>query len=135
MGITQCAEICPFKTASGWCGLTGCIRRHTTTEISANPVLVIPDDYVKVVRCRDCKFWQNPQVMLPDGTFRDYLPGEIDPLLGRLGVTADIGVNIGGYCNGYWTENYVAEGRHEWKNEDDYCSRGERRDDDADNRR
>jgi hypothetical protein len=54
--MTTCAETdCPFRTFGGWCGLTACIRRNTTTEIGANPGWVIPDDYVKVVRCRDCK--------------------------------------------------------------------------------
>ena len=55
--ITQCAEVCPFKTASGWCGLSACIRRNTTTDISPNAVTVIPEGYVKVVRCKDCKYW------------------------------------------------------------------------------
>lgn len=56
--MTTCAETdCPFRTFGGWCGLTACIRRNTTTEIGANPGCVIPEDYVKVVRCRDCKHW------------------------------------------------------------------------------
>lgn len=87
---------------------------------------------VKPVRCRECKYWQKPQVRYydPDGgkyVHRDYLPGEIDPLLNRPGVTADVGVNIGSYCNGYWTDGYVEDGCHEWKGENDYCSKGERR--------
>lgn len=81
-------------------------------------------DRTNVVRCKDCMFYQPPQVALPDGTCRDYLPDEIDPFLGRPGVTADIGINVGGYCNGYWTDDYVADGRHEWKSENDFCSRG-----------
>lgn len=57
--MTTCAETdCPFRTFGGWCGLTACIRRNTTTEIGANPGWVIPEDYVKVVRCRDCKHAQ-----------------------------------------------------------------------------
>ena len=56
--MITCAETdCPFKTFGGWCGLTACIRRNTTTVIGANPVWVIPDDYVKEERCRDCKYY------------------------------------------------------------------------------
>lgn len=89
------------------------------------------DDIVHVVRCRDCVFWQKPHVRLPDGTTRDYLPGEIDTLIGIPGVTADVGINVGSYCDGYWAKDYVADGRREWKNENDYCSRGKRRDEDG----
>lgn len=52
--MQTCPEICVYKTFGGWCGLTACIRRSPTTEIVANPVAVIPKDYVKVLRCADC---------------------------------------------------------------------------------
>lgn len=84
-------------------------------------------DRVNVTRCKDCIFWQKPQVELPDGTCRDYLPGEIDPFLGIPSVTADIGINVGGYCNAYWTDDYVEEGKREWKSAMDYCSKGYKR--------
>lgn len=54
--MQTCPEICEFKTFGGWCGLSACIRRNTTTQIKANPVVVIPKDYVRVVRCRECQF-------------------------------------------------------------------------------
>ena len=53
--MQTCPEICEFKTFGGWCSFTACIRRSTTTKIIQNQVLVIPNDYVNVVRCRDCK--------------------------------------------------------------------------------
>ena len=89
--MQTCPEICEFKTFGNWCGLSACIRRNTTTQIKANSVVVVPDGYVKVVRCRDCKYYH--------------------------GVNEECGCN-GGYHSKDW-----------------FCADGERRDDDADDRR
>ena len=35
-------------------------------------------DVVEVVRCKDCIYWQKPQVKLHDGTYRDYESGEYE---------------------------------------------------------
>lgn len=113
-------------------GLTGTVfgEKWENARRALGEAAQIIQTHEPVVRCKDCRFWQKPQVLLSDGTRRDYLPDEIDPLMGRPSVTADKGINVGSYCNGYWTTLYVAHGHHEWKNENDYCSRGERRDND-----
>lgn len=102
------------------------VRIAAEHRIDALPAV----DAVPVVRCGECIYWQKPQIRTLDGMYRDYLPDEVDHLLGCHGVTADIGINVGGYCNGYWVKNYVEDGRHEWKGKYEFCSRGERRDDD-----
>lgn len=53
--MKTCPEVCEFKTFGGWCGLSACIRRGTTTKIMPNRVVVYPNDYVNVVRCAYCK--------------------------------------------------------------------------------
>lgn len=81
-------------------------------------------DVAPVVRCRDCVYWQKPQIMLGDGTYRDYLPGEYESGPFGLGVTADVGINIGAYCAKYDTDhqNRIPQ----FMGPDDYCSKGYR---------
>lgn len=75
MGITTCPEVnCPFRANNGWCGVTGCIRRHPTTNIAANQVVLIPDDYVRVVLCKDCQYCR----LLNDGTSFECTNHEVD---------------------------------------------------------
>lgn len=79
-------------------------------------------DVRPVVLCRDCVYWQKPQVKLNDGTYRDYEPGEYEngSLLG--GVTVDVGINIGSFCAKYNTEhqNRIPQ----FMDENDFCSKG-----------
>lgn len=79
-------------------------------------------DVRPVVFCRDCVYWQKPQVKLNDGTYRDYEQGEYDngSLFG--GVTADVGINIGSFCAKYNTEhqNRIPQ----FMGENDFCSKG-----------
>ena len=79
-------------------------------------------DVRPVVLCRDCVYWQKPQVKLDDGTYRDYEQGEYEngSLFG--GVTADVGINIGSFCAKYNTEhqNRIPQ----FMGENDFCSKG-----------
>jgi len=79
-------------------------------------------DVRPVVLCRDCVYWQKPQVKLNDGTYRDYEQGEYEngSLFG--GVTIDVGINIGSFCAKYNTEhqNRIPQ----FMGENDFCSKG-----------
>ena len=74
-----------------------------------------------VVLCKDCVYWQKPQVKLNDGTYRDYEQGEYEngSLFG--GVTSDVGINIGSFCAKYNTEhqNRIPQ----FMGENDFCSK------------
>ena len=76
-------------------------------------------DAVPVVRCGDCLYWQDRQVMLSDGSCRNYLPDEPDY------VTASVGINMGAHCTKHGFED--ESGSWFWANACDFCSRGERR--------
>ena len=81
-------------------------------------------DVQPVVRCKDCVYWQKPQIRLDDGTYRDYLPGECESGLFGLGVTSDVGINIGSFCAMYNTDhqNRIPQ----FMEPDDFCSKGYR---------
>lgn len=80
------------------------------------------DDVVEVVRCKDCKYFQPCFVMTDDGERRPYTEEEIRN--GKI-VSGDVGINCGSRCEryGYWEENRFPV----WYQENDYCSYGERR--------
>ena len=76
-------------------------------------------DVAQVVRCKDCIYWQKPQVLLNDGTYRDYEPSECDGF-----VSLEVGINVGSYCTRFDRDN---ENRiPHYMNADDFCSRGAR---------
>lgn len=79
-------------------------------------------DVRPVVRCKDCVYWQKPQVRLNDGTYRDYEPGEYENGSFFGGVTSDVGINIGSFCAKYNTEhqNRIPQ----FMDENDFCSKG-----------
>ena len=79
-------------------------------------------DVRPVVFCRDCVYWQKPQVRLNDGTYRDYEPGEYENGSFFGGVTVDVGINIGSFCAKYNTEhqNQIPQ----FMGENDFCSKG-----------
>ena len=86
-------------------------------------VATIPAADVRpVVLCKDCVYWQKPQVKLNDGTYRDYKPGEYEngSLFG--GVTVDVGINIGSFCAKYNTEHQNSI--PQFMGENDFCSKG-----------
>lgn len=79
-------------------------------------------DVRHVVLCKDCVYWQKPQVRLNDGTYRDYEPGEYENGSFFGGVTSDVGINIGSFCAKYNTEhqNRIPQ----FMGENDFCSKG-----------
>ena len=94
-------------------------------------------DAVPVVRCRECKFWMPEHIERDDGSIMLYeqLP-RMEPGMAPI----EFGVNVGSYCT--LCENVVTHGFRDgnpsidctrlWRREDDYCSRGKRRDQSAD---
>lgn len=89
--------------------------RKALREIEMAPAV----DAVPVVRCKDCVFWMDRHVLLPDGTRRPYAPGEES-------VTADVGINCGARC--MRAAEYL-NGNGPFCEAGDFCSRGERKDD------
>lgn len=86
-------------------------------------------DVVAVVRCKDCKYYQDRYIELPDGSKRPYKKGESS-------VPLSVGINVGSYCtridyaivHGYrYGEPSVDETRL-WTKPDGFCSYGERKD-------
>ena len=71
-------------------------------------------DAVPVVRCKDCVYFREHHVCLPDGSERDYAEGEDY-------VHAGVGVNVGSQCRKE-EEPCFREGC-------DFCSRGVRKED------
>lgn len=82
-------------------------------------------DVRPVVLCKDCVYWQKPQVKQNDGTYRDYEPGEYENGSPFGGVTSDVGINIGSFCALYNTEhqNRIPQ----FMGENDFCSKGYKR--------
>lgn len=81
-------------------------------------------DVVKVVRCKDCIWFQSEFVQTPNGERRPYTEEELKN--GRC-VTMDVGINCGSRCERYerWEENSIPV----WCNGDDFCSYGKRKGD------
>ena len=101
--------------------LTGLFQLQASTAKAI--IESIPAADVKpVVLCRDCVYWQKPQVKLNDGTYRDYEPGEYENGSFFGGVTSDVGINIGSFCAKYNTEhqNRIPQ----FMDENDFCSKG-----------
>lgn len=80
----------------------------------------------QVVRCKMCKHWKSPRVRLANGRERQYRPDDmLDEICHRY-ITAETGINVGGQC---WVEynRGWAEDKTVFRNENDFCSRGELR--------
>ena len=86
-------------------------------------------DVVEVVRCKDCKYFQDRYVELPDGSKRPYKKGESS-------VPVSVGINVGSYCtridyaivHGYRNGEPSVDKTRLWTKPDDFCSYGERKD-------
>ena len=80
-------------------------------------------DVVPVVRCKDCIYWQKPQVW-QNGTFRDYTPEELESMKNGMffGVTLDVGVNYGSFCALY--NRHHINRIPQFMGENDFCSKG-----------
>ncbi len=79
----------------------------------------------ELVRCKNCQHWKPPHISLNDGRQRLYREGEKDKDPFRIGVTCDVGINVGGKC---WLEHNSGYGRdmRVFRKADDYCSRADR---------
>lgn len=95
------------------------------------------EDAVPVVRCGECKFWMPEHIERDDGSIMLY---EQLPWMEPGMAPIEFGVNVGSYCT--LCENVITHGFRDgnpsldctrlWRREDDYCSRGKRRDQSAD---
>lgn len=79
-------------------------------------------DVVKVVRCKDCKWFIPKHIKLDDGTTRPYTEEEKKL---PFGVTGDVGINCGSRCMRClrWEENSIPV----YVQENDFCSHGKRK--------
>lgn len=80
----------------------------------------------EIVRCGQCAHWKPPHIRLNDGKQRIYREGEKERDPFGIGVSSDVGMNVGGMC---WREQNRGYGRdmRVFRKEDDYCSRGQKR--------
>lgn len=99
------------------------IIKSVDRAIKENPNLEL------VVRCKDCKYFQDRHIELPDGSKRPYKKGESS-------VTVSVGINVGSYCtridyaivHGYRCGEQSVDETRLWTKPDDFCSYGERKD-------
>ena len=98
------------------------VAKHWDGHTEEDVVRLLSLDVRPVVLCKDCVYWQKPQVRLNDGTYRDYEPGEYENGSFFGGVTVDVGINIGSFCAKYNTEhqNQIPQ----FMGENDFCSKG-----------
>lgn len=86
-------------------------------------------DVVEVVRCKDCKYYQDRYIELPDCSKRPYKKGESS-------VPLSVGINVGSYCtridyaivHGYRHGEPSVDETRLWTKPDGFCSYGERKD-------
>ena len=86
-------------------------------------------DVVEVVRCKDCIYFQDRYIELPDGSKRPYKKDEYL-------VPISAGINVGSYCtkidyaivHGYRDCEPSIDKTRLWVSENDFCSYGERKD-------
>lgn len=102
------------------------IRGWPNALINEEPI----SNVVEVVRCKDCIYFQDRYIELPDGSKRLYEKGEnIVPL--------SAGINVGSYCkridyaivHGHRGGEPSVDETRFWTNPDDFCSYGERKED------
>ena len=86
-------------------------------------------DVVEIVHCKNCKYFQDRYVELPDGSKRPYKKGE-------RSVPLSVGINVGSYCtridyaivHGYRHGEPSVDETRLWTKPGDFCSYGERKD-------
>lgn len=86
----------------------------------------LPSAEPQIVRCGECVYYDPPHI--EDGTIRyEYkdMPNDAFDGLGTGLVHSGYGVNVGGRC--LRSRLRLAIGKSIFMDEDDYCSRGERR--------
>ena len=76
----------------------------------------------ELVRCKDCCHWKPPHIVLNDGRQRAYVEGDKDNDPLGIGVSNDVGLNVGGKC---WADHNCGYGKdmRVFRQENDYCSR------------
>lgn len=82
-------------------------------------------DAVPVVRCKDCCHWKPPHILLNDRKQRAYKPGDKDNDPFGIGVSCDIGINVGGKCWLDYKTGY-GEDKRVFRGENDFCSRADK---------
>lgn len=90
----------------------------TTKELFRLVMAMPAADVAPVVRCKDCKWYDPEHILLNDGGRGEYDEYPKNDLFG-IGVTSDIGINVGGRCmhRGYINNLFREPG--------DFCSHGE----------
>lgn len=78
----------------------------------------------EIIRCKDCCHWKPPHIRLNDGKQRTYKKGDKKDPFG-IGVSADVGLNVGGMC---WVDHNCGYGRdmRVHRSKDDFCSRADK---------
>ena len=81
-------------------------------------------DRKELVRCKDCCHWKPPHIRLNDGKQRAYKKGDKEGPLG-LGVSMDVGLNVGGMC---WVDHNCGYGRdmRVFRSKDEFCGRADK---------
>ena len=82
------------------------------------------DNHGELIRCKDCCHWKPPHIRLNDGKQRAYKKGDKEDPFG-IGVSADVGLNVGGMC---WVDHNCGYGRdmRVHRRKDDFCSRADK---------
>ena len=104
-------------------------KRLPTWDEVYNAMQDLPSVQPQIVWCRECVYYDPPHIQ--NGTRRyEYkdMPSDAFDKLGTGLVHSGYGVNVGGRC--LRSKTRLARGKSIFMNEDDYCSRGERRADD-----
>lgn len=75
----------------------------------------------EVVLCKDCKYWKDRHIRQKDGIERKYRDDEPEY------VDLTVGVNVGAMCCYEDGRGWGGMDKRVYRNQDDFCSRGERR--------
>ena len=120
---------CPFNFDYCWCrGVEKGDNRNnewpSDFDFTTRPGWCPMKEQPEIIRCKECQHWKPPHVELTDGRQRSYKDGDKNDPFG-IGVSLDVGINIGGRC---WLEYNRGYGRdmRVWRGEKDYCSRAEK---------
>ena len=83
------------------------------------------DNFVDVVRCKDCWYYHKAHILCNDGTEKDIseFPKESIDFTGGF-VTSKYGINMGGKCELEKNCGY-AEDKSVFREPNDFCSRGQ----------
>lgn len=114
----ECHGECQFCNHARYTGADG-KHEYGCALINDAPAV----DAAPVVRCKECVYWMDRHVLLNDGTRRPFNPGEDD-------VTCDVGINCGARC--MFDADYM-DGNGPFRQKEDFCSRGVKKDEGVEN--